>query len=69
MGGNRNVPVHLKQAARTARSKGWVITVTGSGHLRWVSPNGVKVFTSKTPGGNRSHQNTVSKLRKAGLKC
>lgn len=61
------IPKHLKATARLAGKNGWKITTSGSGHLCWTSPNGTKVYTSKSPGGNRSHQNTVMKLRRAGL--
>jgi hypothetical protein len=61
------MPQHLRAAERLAKKKGWTITTSGSGHLCWTSPNGTKVYTSKSPGGNRAHQNIMAKLRRAGL--
>lgn len=63
------IPQHLKDSAKRAEDQGWVITRTGSGHLKWTSPRGTVVYTPKTPGGGRSHQNVVAKLQRAGLKA
>ena len=62
------VPEPLRTLARTARRSGWVIAHTGSGHLRWTSPEGAAVITASTPGGgNRSVRNARARLRRAGL--
>jgi hypothetical protein len=62
-----SIPKHLRAAERLAKKEGWTIITNGSGHLTWISPNGTKVHVSKSPGGNRAHQNIVMKLRRAGL--
>jgi hypothetical protein len=43
------VPRHLRPLARRARAEGWVIEVTGKGHLRWRPPGGRAVITGSTP--------------------
>jgi hypothetical protein len=53
--------------ARFAERRGWTITMTGSGHLRWRSPLGVLVFTAGTPGEGRAIANARAQLRRAGL--
>lgn len=62
-----SIPQHLRPAAEVAKREGWTITGNGGGHLTWTSPSGTKVTTSKSPGGNRAHQNIIAKLRRAGL--
>lgn len=64
-------PDGLKAAYAAARRSGWLVTRTGSGHLKWTpSGDGTPVITGATPyGGNHATRNAVSKLRKAGLKC
>lgn len=43
------IPEHLRPLARRARAEGWVITRTGSGHLKWRPPRGPAVITGSTP--------------------
>jgi hypothetical protein len=63
------IPKDLRRHYVLARKRGWTITVTGGGHLRWTSPAGNPVFTPCTPGGgNRSLQNSVCDLQRAGLR-
>jgi len=61
------VPSCLRDHARLALSRGWTISITGSGHLRWRSPDGKTVFTPRTPGYGRSAASITAKLRRAGL--
>lgn len=62
------VPEPLRSLARSAHHAKWVITRTGSGHLRWQPPAGRHVITPSTPrGGRRSIQNARAELRRAGL--
>lgn len=51
------------------RSAGWRIRRTRSGHLQVFPPNGKKFVTiAGTPGRfNRSMENTLARLRAAGL--
>jgi hypothetical protein len=62
------IPKHLKPLARRARAEGWLITVTGSGHLRWKPPRGPYVITGATP-QRRGHgpRNARRELARAGL--
>jgi hypothetical protein len=63
-----HVPRSLRDHARLALSRGWTISVTGSGHLRWRAPDGrATVFTPRTPSDRRSAANVTAKLRRAGL--
>lgn len=62
------IPRQFRDAARVAIRRGWKITSTGSGHLKWRSPDGTTIiYTSRTPGGGRSVQNTMAKFKRAGL--
>lgn len=62
------VPEPLRSLALSARRSGWILTRTGSGHLRWQPPDGRHVITPSTPrGGRRSIQNARAELRRAGL--
>lgn len=51
-----------------AIEQGWVVTVSGTNHLKWQPPTGRPVFTAGTPGEGREYLNTRAKLRRAGLK-
>jgi len=63
------VPGQLRAYARRAQVQGWVITRYSGGHLKWQPPGGRAVFTPVSPsGGNRSVDNVLAKLRRAGLK-
>lgn len=55
------------ELVRLAERQGWTVEYTGGGHWRFKSPNGPVVFTPSTPGGSRSWQNSIAKLRRAGL--
>lgn len=62
------IPEPLRATARLARHRGWHISRTGGGHIRWKPPSGPPVFTPSTPsGGNRSVSNCLAELRRAGL--
>ncbi len=63
------VPRQLRGHARLARSRGWTITTTGSGHLLWRPPDGPAVFTPSNLNDSRSLANATAKLRRAGLPC
>lgn len=53
---------------RKARKAKWTIEHTGSGHLRWISPDGKVVTTPSTPhGGRTTFKNMRLRLRRAGL--
>ena len=63
------IPKSYRALAKLARQEGWQITVCGSGHLRWTSPDGRAVFSPESPGdcAGRSVYNVRAKLRRAGL--
>jgi hypothetical protein len=64
----KSVPRDLKPAAELAVSTGWRVQRTRSGHLKWVTPDGRPVFCGSTPSKwKRGHENTIAKLRRAGL--
>jgi hypothetical protein len=68
MSSRLRIPEALKSAARKARQSGWVISLRGSGHLEWRSPDGEIVITPSTPSDSRSAKNARARLRRAGLK-
>lgn len=63
----RRAPRGLRDAARRAMEDGWVLEITGSGHIAWKSPRGVLVVSASTPGHGSSNRNAISQLRRAGL--
>lgn len=74
-GGGRNgslrptaLPGVWRELAERAVSQGWSINLTGSDHIRWVSPSGVVVISSQTPSDHRSFKNTRAELARKGLK-
>lgn len=50
---------------RSATQQGWKLEMRGR-HVAWVSPEGRKVFSSKTPSDNHARQNHMALLRRAG---
>jgi hypothetical protein len=62
------IPDALRSMARSARDHGWAISLRGSGHLAWRSPDGETVITPSTPSDRRSTLNARARLRRAGLK-
>ena len=69
MGRSRlRIPGALRSLARTARDHGWTISLRGSGHLAWRSPDGEVIITPSTPSDHRSAKNSRARLRRAGLR-
>jgi hypothetical protein len=62
------IPEPLRTHARAARRSGWVISVCGSGHQRWESPDGRVVMIPGTPSSRGGIRASMAQLRKAGLK-
>jgi len=50
-----------------AKKLGCVVSYSGSGHIRIVTPGGESVYTSGTNPGGRALQNLKSRLRRAGV--
>ena len=61
------IPRPYRALARIAEKRGWLISPTGSGHIRWRPPVGEIVITSATPGAKASVIKGCARLRKAGL--
>lgn len=57
----------LQELQRLANDQGWEIERTGSGHLRWVSPEGNVVSTSSTPSDEGIIKTIRSDLARQGL--
>lgn len=57
----------LTKQVKVAKRRGWDVTRTGSGHLRFAGPDGTVAFTPSTPGRSRSIDNSTANLRRAGL--
>lgn len=62
------LPKVWREIAEKAVAQGWSIALTGSDHIRWVSPSGVIVTSSQTPSDHRSIKNTRAELARIGLK-
>lgn len=56
----------MRKVAKQAQREGWVITVTGSNHLKWRSPDGITLFSPMT-GSYRSWKNFRAMLRRNGF--
>lgn len=57
----------IERVLRYARSHGWHIQRTRSGHIRLTKPGCATVFTSCTPSDSqRASLNAISQLRRAG---
>lgn len=61
------MPRMFRHLARAARDEGWSISYTGSGHLRWISPEGERVIRPSAPGKQRAYLYLRAALRRAGL--
>lgn len=57
----------LMQLMREAEDQGWTVSKTNGGHLRWLSPQGITVFSSYSAGDHRTLKNTKSQLKAAGF--
>lgn len=62
------IPEPYRDAYAAARKLNWKVTRTGGNHLKWRPPEGRFVITASTPcAGNRSVDNDLKSLRRAGL--
>jgi hypothetical protein len=55
----------LRRIVVAARSRGWSVSYTGTGHLRLLHPNGAVVVAGGTPSDWRAHRNFQADLRRA----
>jgi hypothetical protein len=69
MAGSRlkGVSKDLKPLIEEARRSGWEIFKRNNGHLKFVGPDGEKVFCSHTPSDHRAIKNIKKDLSNAGL--
>jgi hypothetical protein len=63
----RGTPKDLTQLIKAAEHQGWEVTISNSGHLRWVSPTGGIVFSSRTPSDRRVIPRIKQDLRMRGF--
>ena len=57
----------MQRIIRFAESQGFVVSSTGGGHIRLVSPAGKTVTCPSTPSDYRGFANIVADLRRSGL--
>lgn len=58
----------MRELVDMAWSQGWLVTLTGGGHLQFVPPDeSTKVFAPSTPSDVRGVENARAELRRAGL--
>lgn len=58
----------VRQLARLAQDHGWTVRRSGSGHFKFIPPNGERAVTvPATPSDKRSLANSIAQLRRAGL--
>ena len=57
----------FRKAAHQAEQQGWTITHGGS-HLKWQPRGQMPIFTPSSPGEGRSVENSIQKLKRAGLR-
>jgi hypothetical protein len=58
----------FQELAEIAASQGWRIEQRKNAHLSWISPQGLKVFSSFTPSDKRAVKNLRRDLKRYGLK-
>lgn len=52
---------------RIATERGWTVSPTKKGHIKFTAPNGAIIVTSSTPSDHRSWKNLRGQLRRNGL--
>lgn len=62
-----DLPKDMAELRKLATEQGWLITETGSGHLKWVPPKGRAVITSKSPSDYLAIHHIRRDLNAAGL--
>ena len=66
----RAVPRDYRPLYKAALEQGWTVDYVSkrNSHLRWTNPEGMDVFTPRTPSTNGTGLvRIISKLRRAGL--
>lgn len=53
---------------RAAERQGWTVKVRRNGHLVWVAPNGVRVYSSATPSCDGAPYDHVKLMRREGFR-
>lgn len=57
----------MRTLIKQAEAQGWEVSMRAAGHLKWVSPNGDTVFTSRTPSDRRAVKKITKDLRLRGF--
>lgn len=57
----------LRPLLRELLAQGWSLSLTGSNHIRAMSPSGELVFMPLTPSDGRAIHNMLPQLRRAGF--
>ena len=57
----------FRRVRQVMRRHGWTIGHTKRGHLRFIAPDGRKVFAPGSPSDHRAVKNMVAFLRREGL--
>lgn len=62
-----SIPKDVRRWVKIARKAGWTVELTKDSHVRWLSPNGGRTYTSGSPSDGRGRLNARSELRRLGL--
>lgn len=62
----KKAPKGVRAIEKAVLPHGWTWERTGANHIRWIGPNGEKVFTGSTPSDNRAFQNAMKDFRHKG---
>lgn len=54
----------LKQLREEAEDRGWKITKTNGGHLKWTAPKGGFIYTALTPSDRRAVKNIRAMMKR-----
>lgn len=54
----------IEEIVRVASRRGWVVTTTGGGHLRFTHPDGGLVFAARTPSDWRATRKVAAELQR-----
>jgi hypothetical protein len=55
----------LRPLADKYKAKGWTLSLTHGGHIRWLGPRGQVVISSSTPSDWRATKQLAARLKRA----
>lgn len=58
------IPHKQRRFQREMQARGWSVSVSRGGHLKWKHDNGAVYFSAATPGDWRADQNARSAMRR-----